>query len=156
MGIIQDSVEVVKLAIKFANPELIERVTALNEQVLDISGKNIECQQKIARLEKELQEANDKLKLVGEVERKDGYVYLKTEGEPCCSRCFDVDRRLVHIIETRDTKVGVHPICPECETHFADLVTSSICRTLRFLSITSVLSVAGLQTIVSPVLSSQR
>ena len=44
MGIVQDSLEVVKLAAKFANPELIERVTALNEQVLELSAKNVELQ----------------------------------------------------------------------------------------------------------------
>ncbi len=119
MGILQDSLEVVKLAAKFANPELMERVTALNEQVLDISSKNIEFQQQVSRLERELQEARDKLNLIGEVERKNGFIYLKTETDPCCPRCFDVDRRLVRIIETRDMKMGVHPTCPECKTPFA-------------------------------------
>ncbi len=84
MGILQDSLEVVKLAAKFANPELMERVTALNEQVLDISSKNIEFQQQVSRLERELQEARDKLNLIGEVERKNGFIYLKTETDPCC------------------------------------------------------------------------
>ncbi|MGA6986616.1 MAG: hypothetical protein WBZ01_11230 [Terriglobales bacterium] len=108
-----------KIGPVIANPGLIKQVTALNEQVLEMSGKNIECQQQVYRLERELQEAKDKLKLIGEVERKQGFVYLKTEGEPCCSRCFDVDTRLVHIIETRDVKVGIHLICPECKTPFA-------------------------------------
>jgi hypothetical protein len=118
MGILQDSLEVVKLAAKFANPELIERVTALNEQVLELSTKSVEFQQQVFRLERELRSANEKLKLIGDVERRGGFIYLKTEPEPCCSRCFDVDRVLVHVIETRDTKLGIHPSCPQCKTAF--------------------------------------
>jgi hypothetical protein len=118
MGIVQDSLQVVKVAARLANPELLERVTALNEQVLELSTKNVEFQEQVFRLEKELQEANDKLHLIGEVERRDDFVYLKGETAPSCPRCFDVDRRLVHIVETRDPKMGIHPLCPECKTFF--------------------------------------
>jgi hypothetical protein len=119
MGIVQDSLEVVKLAAKFANPELIERVTVLNEQVLELSGKNVEFQQEVFRLEKELQSAIAKLKLIGDTERREGYIYLKTEPDPCCPRCFDVDRMLVRIIKTRIPNFGFKFVCPECETVFA-------------------------------------
>jgi len=118
MGILQDSLEVVKLAAKFANPELIERVTALNEQVLELSTKNIEFQQEVFRLQTELQEADRKLVLIGEVEREMDFVYRKGEPEPCCPRCYDVDRRLVHIVETREPKIGITPSCPQCDTIF--------------------------------------
>jgi hypothetical protein len=119
MGIVQDSLQVVKVAARLANPELLERVTSLNEQVLDLSSKNVELQERVFGLEKELQQANEKMRLVGEVERRDDFVYLKGETAPSCPRCFDVDRRLVHIVETRDPKTGIHPFCPECKTHFA-------------------------------------
>ncbi|MBZ5663821.1 MAG: hypothetical protein LAO30_04395 [Acidobacteriia bacterium] len=119
MGIVQNSLEVVKLAAKFANPELIERVTALNEQVLELSSKNVEFQEQVFQLEKQLQQANDKLRLIGETERREGFIYLKTEPEPCCPRCFDVDRVLVRIVKTKLQPAGYRFMCPECETVFA-------------------------------------
>jgi len=119
MGILQDSLEVVKFAAKLANPELIQRVTALNEQVLELSSKNVEFQQRVFELERQLQQSNDKLVLVGEVERKDGFVYVKNDPEPCCPRCFDVDKRLVRIAEMRDKSiVGIQPTCPQCKSAF--------------------------------------
>jgi hypothetical protein len=119
MGILQDSLEVVKLAAKFANPELIERVTALNEQVLELSTKNVGLQQETARLERELQDAHAKLRVIGEVERREGFIYLKTEPYPCCPRCFDVNKALVHIIKASIPHIGFKFICPECKNVFA-------------------------------------
>jgi hypothetical protein len=118
MGIVQDSLQVVKVAARLANPELLERVTALNEQVLDLSSKNVELQERVFGLGRELQQANERLSLIGEVERRDDFIYLKGEIAPSCPRCFDVDRRIVHIVETRDPRIGIHPVCPECKTGF--------------------------------------
>jgi hypothetical protein len=59
MGIVQDSLQVVKVAARLANPELLERVTALNEQVLDLSSKNVELQERVFGLGRELQQANE-------------------------------------------------------------------------------------------------
>ena len=115
MGIVQDSLEVVKLAAKFANPELIERVTALNEQVLALSSKNVEFQQEVFRVTTELRETKEKLSLIGNVERREGFIYLKTESEPCCARCLDVDRILVRVIPLNWTQ----SMCPQCKTIFA-------------------------------------
>jgi hypothetical protein len=78
----------------------------------------VEFQERIFQLEKELQQANEKLHLIGDVERRDDFIYLKGETTPSCPRCFDVDRRIVHIVETRDPKIGIHPLCPECKTRF--------------------------------------
>jgi hypothetical protein len=100
MGIVQNSLDVVKIAGRIANPELLEEVTSLNEQVLELSSKNVELQQQLFRCEKELQLAKEKLQVIGEVERIADYIYRKGESEPCCPRCFDVDRRLVHIVTT--------------------------------------------------------
>src|SRR5712691_6333898 len=119
MGILQDSLEVVKLAGRIANPELVARVTALNEQVLELSTKNVDLQQETARLEIELRHANAKLSIIGEVERREGYIYLKTEPDPCCPRCFDVDRVLVRIVKTRIQNFGFSFVCPECKNNFA-------------------------------------
>lgn len=116
MSIVQDSLELVKIAGQIANPELVERVMKLNAQVIDLSAQNLEFQQRMFQLESELQRSQDKLKLIGEVERRGGFIYRKDATEPCCSRCFDVDRKLVHIVVTRTRDMGIHATCPECKT----------------------------------------
>ncbi len=119
MGVVQNSLDVVKMVGRIANPELLEKVTSLNEQVLELSSKNVELQQLLFQREKEHQQAHEKLQFIGEAERIADYIYRKGELEPCCPRCFDVDRRLVHIVESRDPKIGIHPFCPQCKTMFA-------------------------------------
>lgn len=120
MGIVQDSLEVVKLAGKFANPELVERVTKLNEQVLELSSKNLELQEKVFSLAKELQQASEKLRLTGNTKRKNGFIYHEEELEPCCAHCFDSEKILIRIIEKYDltSPSGSTPFCPRCKTLF--------------------------------------
>ncbi len=120
MGVLQDSLEVVKLAGRIANPELLEKVTSLNEQILEVSSKNVELQQKVSMLERELQEATAKLHLMGRVQRRDGFIYHEDEPDPCCSHCFDSERILIRIVEAHNPKAGhgSSPYCPRCKTHF--------------------------------------
>lgn len=118
MGIIQDGLELAKLAGRIANPELMEKVTQLNAHLLELSGQNVEFKKLIDELENELREANAKLTLVGEVERRNGYVYRTGDIEPHCTRCFDVDHRLVHLTYSVLPKQGRTVICPECETAY--------------------------------------
>lgn len=120
MGIVQDSLQVVKVVSRLANPELLERVTSLNEQVLELSGKNVELQERVFQLEKGLQQANEKLNLIGQVQRKDGFIYHEAEPEPCCAHCFDTERILVRIVEKYDpvSFSGSAPVCPHCKTVF--------------------------------------
>jgi hypothetical protein len=119
MGIIQDSLDLAKIAGKLANPELLERVTKLNEEVLELSAQNVELQRRVFALEKELEELSQKLTVVGETERRHGHVYLKGDTTPHCSRCFDVNRKMVHLVSTRLPQIGMNAICPECKTIYS-------------------------------------
>ena len=69
-------------------------------------------------LKREVEETKQKLQLVGEVERKNDFIYHKGQSEPCCPRCFDVDKILVRIVEIFVPKTGRNPACPECKTLF--------------------------------------
>jgi seryl-tRNA synthetase len=128
MGIVQDSLEVVKLAGKFANPELVERVTKLNEQVLELSSKNVELQEKVFSLVKELQDAGQKLNLIGNIKRRNGFIYHEGEPEPCCAHCFDTEKVLIRIIEKHDlhSMSGSTPFCPRCKNSFRNAYPEGI------------------------------
>jgi len=118
MGLLESSLEVVKLAGKIANPELVQAATRANIEALELSTKNIELQKKITELENHAKEVEAKLKLTGEVFREGEFVYRDGEPRGYCSRCWDVDRRLVHII-TMDAGQGrgLRPGCPQCKTY---------------------------------------
>lgn len=120
MGVLQDSLEVVKLAGRLANPELLQKVTSLNEHILEVSTKNVELQERVFQLEQELEGAKAKLKIIGEVERRDGFIYHENEPDPCCPHCFDSERILIRIVETYNSEaaLGMSPYCPHCKTMF--------------------------------------
>ena len=115
MGLLESSLEVVKLAGKLANPDLVLAATKANIDALELSTKNIELQKKITELENHEKELLAKLTLTGEVFREGEFVYRDGEPTGYCSRCWDVDHRLVHII-TMDSGRGLRPGCPQCKT----------------------------------------
>jgi hypothetical protein len=117
MGLIETSLEVVKLAAKIANPELVQAATKANIEALELSGKNLELRKHAEDLEGKVKELEAQLALAGEVFRHGDSVFR--EGDPigCCSRCWDVEHKLIHIIlmDMRDGR-GMRPGCPQCKT----------------------------------------
>ncbi|MGA2236144.1 MAG: hypothetical protein ABSG23_11770 [Terriglobales bacterium] len=112
MGLVETSLEVVKLATKIANPELVQAATKANIEALEISGRNLELRKHAEELESKVKQLEAQLVLTGEVFREGDFVYREGESGACCSRCWDVDNRLVHIIW-----VEFGPGCPQCKIH---------------------------------------
>jgi hypothetical protein len=116
MGLLDSSMEVMKLAGKIANPELVQAAMKANVEALELSSKNLELQRKAGELERRVSDLEAKLKLTGQVFREAGFVYLEGDPDGYCSRCWEVDHSLVHIIQMHFGKDGVKPGCPECKT----------------------------------------
>lgn len=112
MGLLESSMEVLKLAGKIANPELVQAATKANIEALELSTKNLELQKNISELQREISELGAKLVLQGEVFRYRDFVFRESDPDPCCSRCWDVERRLVHVMHGG---LGVQVRCPECK-----------------------------------------
>jgi hypothetical protein len=116
MGFLDTSLEIMKLAGKIANPELVQAVTKANIEALELSQANIDLQKIVSALQNQVADLEGKLKLTGEVFRDSGFVYLEGDPDGFCSRCWEVDHKLVHIIQMHVGKDGVKPACPECKT----------------------------------------
>jgi hypothetical protein len=117
MGLVETSLEVVKLATKLANPELVQTATKANIEALELSGKNLELHKYASDLENKVKALEAQLALTGEVFRDGDYVYREGEGGAYCSRCWDVDHKLVHIINMDKGKgFGFGLGCPQCRT----------------------------------------
>jgi len=118
MGLLDTSLEVIKIAGKLANPELIQAATKANVEALELSKQNLELQRRVTELDDKIRELEDKLKLIGVVFRaaeNTSVVFL--EGDPIgfCSRCWDAERRLIHIIRMNSPGHGGLG-CPHCKT----------------------------------------
>lgn len=113
MGLLETSLEVVKLAGKVANPELVQAATRANIEALELSTRSYELQKAVTQLEGRIAELEAKLVLQGEVFRHRDLVFREGDRDPYCSRCWDVDRNLIHVMRGA---MGVTPKCPECRT----------------------------------------
>jgi len=86
------------------------------KQILEAQEKLLEMQKKIDDLKKENKKLNEKLKIKENLEYKNNAYWSKKDDDskdgPFCSRCWDVDKNLVHL----------HPagmegswVCPHCK-----------------------------------------
>ena len=117
MGLLDTSLEVVKLAAKLANPELVQAATKANIEALELSRQNLELQKRVKELEDKVRELDGKLTLTGEVFRHSQFVFREGDPDPCCSHCWDADRKLIHVL-VQDSGLA----CPHCRiiVYFAD------------------------------------
>ncbi|HXC41889.1 MAG TPA: hypothetical protein VNY51_00030 [Candidatus Dormibacteraeota bacterium] len=119
MGLVETSLEVVKLATKLATPELVQTATRANIEALELSGKNLELHRVAEELKARVKELETKLALVGEVFRDGDLVFREGELRGYCSRCWDVEHKLVHVVGIdRGRGAGHGNGCPECKTFF--------------------------------------
>ncbi|WP_313437319.1 hypothetical protein [Stenotrophomonas sp.] len=97
--------------------KLADAMTALADakfSLANVSERTEELRNEIGRL-------NEALKTKASVVRYlDGY-YRKAPdgsamGEAFCSRCYEVDARLIHIL--RPVRADIVPSCPQCKTQY--------------------------------------
>ncbi|HEY1800128.1 MAG TPA: hypothetical protein VGG46_04260 [Terriglobales bacterium] len=123
MGLLETSLEVVKIAGKLANPELIQAATKANVEALELSQQNLELQRRLAKLDDKIRELDDKLKLTGMVFRapeNTNVVFLEGDRTGFCSHCWDAERRLIHVIRMNNANhSGLG--CPHCKTMLLNL-----------------------------------
>ena len=117
MSLLESSLQVVKIATALANPELLQAATKANIEALEVSGKNLELHKHAGELESKVKELEAKLALTGEVFRDGDFVFREGERGGYCSRCWDAEHKLIHIIQM-DKEHGrdMGPGCPQCKT----------------------------------------
>ena len=90
----------------------------LYQKILDIQARALEMLEKIRKLEKEKQELKEKLEIKENLEYdNENSAYWVKKGEmekdgPFCSRCWDVDKKLVRL---HPTSVEGSLACPQCK-----------------------------------------
>lgn len=125
MGVLSEVKSAVELAKETGNPELRQalldaqgKVQEMYDQLLGLREENQALRERIEGLREELTVKQD-LRTVGDV-----YVLEEDGGwrGPFCTRCWDVDRRLVRFRDAnRDERANTgltrgHIVCPECES----------------------------------------
>ena len=120
MGAFSDAFDkVAKLSVIALNPEAVNAMTQLLEQVFQLRIELLRCYEKIDSLEKENIQLKAQLhdKLEVSVTRDDERPYLRIAGRGnaiFCVNCWDLNHELVQMSEP---SLGVY-VCPKCGTQF--------------------------------------
>jgi len=108
MGIIDDIKSTASIAKKLKDPELME-------QVLNLQTSVLELQHHTQRLEKENEALKKQIAIKESIFQKAGVYFSKKNNEvdgPFCTRCWDVDSKLVRLRIIQGNRWAV---CPECK-----------------------------------------
>ena len=108
--------------------------------VIDLQNKILEAQKAAVEaldyerhMSKDLDNLQDELAalksqkaIVGTMKRKDAFSYLPDDPDPCCTRCAEVDFRVVHLAKTVRIEARRRIwVCPHCKSEFVQWDTGS-------------------------------
>ena len=108
MGAIENVKEVAKLVKDLGNIELYRQILDLQGEIMELTQANRELQTQITRLE-------DTLSAVGKMTFRSPFYYSSGDDVPHCPRCWEVDRKAVHLPPACPTMAGPIYTCPQCE-----------------------------------------
>ena len=107
MGIFETGKSIVETLQKYKDPALVNQMLQYQGQVLELENEKRELLDRI----KELEEA---LETKGKLTHDPPLYYLEDDPTPFCPRCWEADRKLIHLVfpgglEDKDCK------CPACK-----------------------------------------
>jgi len=137
-GAAKTTVDGIKMLIQYVDEikdaqkhgELRRVISDLNLEMVETQKEMVEAQKRLIEqlqanigLEQEIRELKEENKKLRSPDSKpiikDGLYYVKEDG-PFCTRCYDVEILLVHLVKTTSgirTVAGNHH-CPNCKTYF--------------------------------------
>jgi regulator of replication initiation timing len=87
---------------KKPDPEVLDRIAALQSQLLDAQSQLSELIEEISKLRQANEALRTEMKNLKELEFRQGLYWRKGEGiedkGPFCPTCFDKDRKLIHLL----------------------------------------------------------
>jgi hypothetical protein len=107
MGLIDTIKDVVTLVQKADNIELVKQVLALQSQAQDMIEENRGLREKVATLEATLNLAKN-------LTFKAPFYFAEGDTVPLCPRCWEIDRRSVHL-QGPFRVTGLRWDCPQCD-----------------------------------------
>jgi hypothetical protein len=113
MGLIENLKDIAELAKAVGNIELYRRI-------VDLEGEIIELTRRSRSLETELEEQKNAWQLKGNITFRTPFYYVEGDQYPFCPRCWEVDKRTVHVSEGLRTLGGQSWHCPECDNTYLE------------------------------------
>jgi hypothetical protein len=118
LGIIENAKEVADLIKKIGDQELYRRIVDLQGEVVELTGKVVTLSQQLLDSQQKSTALEELLKVKGKMEKHGYFYFLGDDPDGHCARCWEVDRKIVHIASIRHDKLGIQWTCPQCKTAY--------------------------------------
>lgn len=113
MGVIESLKEIADLVKKFNDDEL-------NRKIVDLEGEIVELTLQIGSLEEENEELKRTLSLIKKMRFKKPFYFQEDDPVPFCPRCWEKEKKPVHLIGPVKVATGLRYGCPNCKDFFVE------------------------------------
>ena len=113
MSIIEDLKEIADLAKKYNDDELSQKIAKLEEEIVELTLH-------AGSLEEENQELKRTFSVIKRMKFKKPFYFQEDDPIPFCPRCWEKDRKPVHLLGPVKVASGLRYGCPHCKEFFVD------------------------------------
>lgn len=108
MSILDSTKEIAELIKKIGNIDLYKKIVDLEGEIIDLSREKHKLELKLHEIEKLTAQEQS-------MEFRKPFVFKKDDEQPFCPRCWEVDRKAIHLTGPIDGQLGLIYCCAECE-----------------------------------------
>jgi hypothetical protein len=113
MSIIDSGKEILKLAEAYRNTELYEKIVTLQADIVTMSGEKVVINEHLLQAKAKIKELEEALSFKGRMILGHNSYWMEDGDGPFCVRCWEVDRRPIHLLSIRPLTTKT---CPQCKT----------------------------------------
>lgn len=109
MSVISNAKEIADLIKKLGDVELYRKI-------IELEGEIIELTREKHTLDERVQELSDTINTKEKMTFKQPFYYQEGDDVPFCSRCWEKDNTVIHVVNGGEFHAGIKHTCPNCGT----------------------------------------
>lgn len=113
MGVIDNLKEIAHLVKKFNDAEINQKIDAFEREIVELTLQ-------IGSLEEENEELKKTLSLIQKMRFKKPFYYQEDNPVPFCPRCWEKEKKPVHLYGPVKVTAGLRYGCPQCKEFFVE------------------------------------
>ena len=111
MSIISDAKEIADLVKQLGNIELYKKIVELEGNIIELTREKNGLEDKVGSLQKSLSISQN-------LEFKEPFYFMKGDPVPYCSKCWESERKAIHVVEIYRESDHYRRDCPNCKIMF--------------------------------------
>ena len=111
MGVVENAKEIADFVQKLGNIELYRKIVELEGQILDLTREKRDLEQRV-------EELGALLATKHEIRFSPPFYYADGDPTPFCPRCWEADKKAIHLEGPHHVMAGPRWDCHECKRYY--------------------------------------